>query len=663
MTGDKQKALLTVFTVFLAAQYASGAEDKADKSPLDELPAHITRITHFGQRADFSHDGKRVLFVEKTFGDVYEVDLETKIIRSMTHHYFHEGYTRALYLSNGDILLSGARQFDAGNPWASRSGNNAELWVLKKDLSGPPVALGEKCSEGPAVSRKRMYMVWTQGGEFYSADIVYEEGKPKLAKKKMVLAKKKVPFECDLETQNLRPPAERELIFSAYGYQGTEVCGLNLKTGRIVNYSMAPDQYDEPEGIFPDGKHTLVECDKHGGKGVQHIDLYKLALDGSGRTQRVTFFSDYPGYKASNAVVSDDGRYIAFQVARLGDPAGVGRGILIFDIEKSERQTNGEAEEVKVEEKTEKPKEDETDDANADKAEKPNLEKIAAEPAADEAALEKVVEEAVAEESAKADEKVLEEPKTLEARIERIESDYGIRVRHKYDAKAFYPAEWLVPPISGQGSQMPRHEVERTVGVIEKFVSAYPKDVLARNLTDIYLISGMKFYGKGFGAAYGKSAIYVNNEGRSKGYREEFLLSQIHSELSSIFLINYGSNFPADAWQDVNVHGWRYVGTGVEMLGQRDIFAQTNELLSRGFLVKYSQSSLENDVNMFAFWAFTRGEKLRDLSSKYVRIGQKYQLVVDFYKSIHPDMNIAAEPETSSLVNWARPETSLRQGG
>ena len=133
MTGDKQKALLTVFAVLLAAQYASGAEDEAGKSPLDELPSHITRITHFGQRADFSHDGKRILFVEKTFGDVYEVDLETKIIRAMTHHYFHEGYTRALYLSNGDILLSGARQFDARNPWASRSGNNAELWVLKKE--------------------------------------------------------------------------------------------------------------------------------------------------------------------------------------------------------------------------------------------------------------------------------------------------------------------------------------------------------------------------------------------------------------------------------------------------------------------------------------------------------------------------------------------------
>ncbi len=141
MTGEKKKILLVIVIALLAGTRAAGAEDKAGKSPLDELPAHITQITHFGERVDFSHDGKRILFIEKTFGDAYEADLGTKVIRPMTHHYFHEGYTRALYLSNGDILLSGARQFDAANPWASRSGNNAELWVLKKDLSGPPVAL------------------------------------------------------------------------------------------------------------------------------------------------------------------------------------------------------------------------------------------------------------------------------------------------------------------------------------------------------------------------------------------------------------------------------------------------------------------------------------------------------------------------------------------
>jgi hypothetical protein len=333
MFSEKIKVTGVVLAAVLLIDCFGGASSKEGKSPLDDLPPYIKRVTQFGQRADFSHDGKRILFIEKTFGDVYEVELKTGIIRPMTHHYYHEGYTRALYLANGDILLSGARQFDATNPQASRSEKNAELWVLNKDLSSAPVPLGEKCSEGPAVSRKHMRIAWTQRDAFYMADIVYKDGKPELANKKKILDKNDLPFKCDIETQNFRPPDEKELIFSAYGYQGTEVMGLDIESGKIVNYSKAPEQYDEPEGIFPDGRYTLVECDKHSGKGIHYNDIYKLALDGSVNTERLTFFADYPGYKSTNPVVSDDGRYMAFQFAKRGDWAGVGRGILIFDLQ------------------------------------------------------------------------------------------------------------------------------------------------------------------------------------------------------------------------------------------------------------------------------------------------------------------------------------------
>src|SRR5712672_1473971 len=80
--------------------------------PSEHLPAHIRRVTWFGERADWSLDGKRILFLAKTFGDVYELEVATGIIRPVTHHYPHNGYTRALYLSNGDILLSGPERLD-----------------------------------------------------------------------------------------------------------------------------------------------------------------------------------------------------------------------------------------------------------------------------------------------------------------------------------------------------------------------------------------------------------------------------------------------------------------------------------------------------------------------------------------------------------------------
>src|SRR5437867_2888890 len=301
------------------AGLAATAHSQSDKSPADELPPYIRHLTRFGERADWSHDGKRILFVEKTFGDVYEVEVATKELRLLTGYYPHAGYTRALYLANGDILLSGPQVLDPKNPGPARV--QCFLSVMPKDGSKPPTPLGTKCSEGPAVSRKRMHIAWTHVSAQYpdelpegasrmlEADIVYDaKGKPALANQRVVLDSRDLPFKCTLETQNFRPPDEKELTFSAYGHQGTDVCGVELATKKVTNYSNAPNQYDEPEGIFPDGKFTLVECDHHNRKGSGHVDLYKLALDGSGRlVERLTHFNDYPGYKASNPVVSDDG--------------------------------------------------------------------------------------------------------------------------------------------------------------------------------------------------------------------------------------------------------------------------------------------------------------------------------------------------------------------
>ncbi len=125
--------------------------------------------------------------------------------------------------------------------------------------------------------------------------------------------------------------------FSAYGHQGTDVCAVDLQTRKVTNYSDAPDQYDEPEGIFPDGRWTLLECDrdsKHG-RGPGHVDIWKLSLDGRRKWERLTFFNRYPGFKASNPVVSDDGKFMAFQMARSSDPAGVGYGIFLYDFDKA----------------------------------------------------------------------------------------------------------------------------------------------------------------------------------------------------------------------------------------------------------------------------------------------------------------------------------------
>ncbi len=323
------------------------ADSQTDDNPAQHLPPHIRQVTWFGERADWSADGKRLLFLSKTFGDAMEIDLTTSAIRDLTAHYPHRGYTRALYLANGDILLSGPESFDPRHPGEARV--QCALYILDRSLTRPAEPLGTKCSEGPAVSRRRLHIAWTHVHDEYpdqlpegvsrmqEADIVYDNGKAKLANQKLILDSRDLPFHCTLETQNFRPPEEQELTFSAYGYQGTEVCGLDLSTKKVTNYSKSPGQYDEPEGIYPDGQYTLVECDRQNHQGPGHVDLWKLKLDGSGQYERLTYFSDSPGYKASNPVVSDDGKFIAFQMAKSREAAGVGHGLFILDLEKAKQ--------------------------------------------------------------------------------------------------------------------------------------------------------------------------------------------------------------------------------------------------------------------------------------------------------------------------------------
>jgi len=59
-------------------------------------------------------------------------------------------------------------------------------------------------------------------------------------------------------------------------------------------------------------------------------------LDGSGNMERITFFNAERKYKATNPVVSDDGRFMAFQYSVVGETTGIGHGILILDFDIAE---------------------------------------------------------------------------------------------------------------------------------------------------------------------------------------------------------------------------------------------------------------------------------------------------------------------------------------
>jgi Tol biopolymer transport system component len=334
---------MTFKSLLVAAAVGATALVQGTKqgSPEDHLPPNITRMTYFGERASWSPDGGRIAFMEKSFGDPYEVDVSTKAIRLLTH-YAHPGFLRVQYLSNGDYFLIGARTF---TDIRTTRGRDQEMWILKRDPKPGDQALplDHKISEGVAISRTSMKIAWSntrgqypdllQEGEsvIYTADVVDDGGTPKLANKKEVL-RGKAP-ECTLEAQDFRNN-DTELIYTCYRSPFADVLGVDLASGRITVYRKLPGEYNEVEGIFPDGRYTLVESSREQAQqNSNYIDIWKLRLEpNSDDFTRVTHWGEYAAYKASNPVVSPDGRRIAFQSARSKDPAGVGYGIFVMDL-------------------------------------------------------------------------------------------------------------------------------------------------------------------------------------------------------------------------------------------------------------------------------------------------------------------------------------------
>jgi Tol biopolymer transport system component len=299
-------------------------------------------ITHFGERADFSPDNKSIAFMAKSFGDAMVVDIKTLDIRCLTCNVPGAAFLRVMHLSTGDYLLIGPDHFE--DIRISRSRDN-ELWFLSKKRGSKPIKLGQKLSEGAAVSKKNLRIAFSQvhaqdatlpdgASRIVMADIDLSDSAPKLINKKTVYESK--DRNCVLEAQDFYDN-DTKLTYVCYEPNDlASVWSIDLKTNEVINHSKAPGTYNETEGIFSNGLYSLVEADRQcdwlgGVRGSKNIDIWKLRLDGTGKDfVRLTNFNDYEGGKASNPVISTDGKYMAFQSARTTDPAGVGYGLLLY---------------------------------------------------------------------------------------------------------------------------------------------------------------------------------------------------------------------------------------------------------------------------------------------------------------------------------------------
>ena len=181
-------------------------------------------------------------------------------------------------------------------------------------------------------------------------------------------------------------------------------------------------------------------------------------------------------------------------------------------------------------------------------------------------------------------------------------------------------------------------ELARQRDMLKSALAKYPLDLLSDRLECTYFLrsgSLKRFregqWGNSVLGTYGEKSLYVSVRGgkRSRGWS---LLSEavFHHELSSILMGHYPQMFRPKDWEAANDPGFAYRNKGG---GSPQ--AITN-FLSAGFVCSYGMANVENDVNTYAMWLFTRADWLFEQAARNPRVQRKVDLLIQFYGRLDP---------------------------
>lgn len=318
--------------------------------PLANLPARTRVLTSFGERAVFSPDGTKVAFIERAYGDAFEIDLKTGKLRNLTMHLPNPGFLRVHYMADGSFLLLGPRSIGASKEETRAA--HIEMWWMDAKAEGQAFPLGQTVFEGltasPASNRVAWQVVEPRVGvlspkmpftvTLMTGNVMLEQGRPRLSDVRKVVTRD--AKECMLEAQDWFDQ-DRKLTATCYvmnrsGIPGSkpiaeaQVYVIDTATGKMEHIPTPLELYAEAEGVFPSGKHTTTECGNDQAKGLD-VCVLELKPNNPGYW-RITFAQDYGDYRFSNPQVSRDGKLMAFQIGLAAEEAGSGRGILLMDL-------------------------------------------------------------------------------------------------------------------------------------------------------------------------------------------------------------------------------------------------------------------------------------------------------------------------------------------
>jgi hypothetical protein len=232
-----------------------------------------------------------------------------------------------------------------------------------------------------------------------------------------------------------------------------------------------------------------------------------------------------------------------------------------------------------------------------------------------------------------------ERSKSKQDLFEKIKSHWpNLGILTDVKSPDYFTTTWKAPEVHAKAVPIDDKELLRVLSILPKELKKYPKSIIGNNLHAIALSSSLSLYGIDYGGTNIDKRIYLTVLSPQQGYTNNYVIKTIHHEFSSILIRE--NQFPSKPWKAALPNGVHYedsVDQEIKAIKSgRNMNLAQDDLLRLGFLSSYGETNMENDVNTYAELLFTDPEKLKMLANRYTAIKAKYQMAIQFYKSLDP---------------------------
>lgn len=153
-----------------------------------------------------------------------------------------------------------------------------------------------------------------------------------------------------------------------------------------------------------------------------------------------------------------------------------------------------------------------------------------------------------------------------------------------------------------------------------------------------------------------KVGVYMQPGYRGSAEEDDWIVSTLHHELSSVILAHSISLFPFGAWFAAMPDDFEYGGKhGFDFLQAGDTSVQftLDEVRKHGIFTSYAGTNIEEDINSYAGMIFIKDERFWRMYEEIDVVRRKANVLMDFYRTIGvelPDVPPPVEERTRSAV-------------